>query len=295
MVEPSGDPWQLAMTRYQNYPRKGELKEHVWDFLKRTAGWTRSLTKSDTFVPFLPGALIMLFFLILTFMAACGFSTNGNDLKEQEYRFRAARQQMVEKQLRQRGVRDERVLQAMETVPRHLFVPLASQSQAYDDGPLSIGQEQTISQPYIVALMTESIRLEGTETVLEIGTGSGYQAAVLSHLVRQVYSIEIIPQLAETARQRLVSLGYKNVEVIVGDGNKGWEAGGPYEAIIVTAAAPEIPPTLLEQLAEGGRMVLPVQVGEEQHLLCLQKVEGRIIREDLGPVRFVPLVSGAKS
>ena len=264
-------------------------------FLTALRSGTRSLTKGETFVPFLPGALVMLFFLILASMVACGFPTNGNDLEEQEYRFRAARQQMVEKQLRQRDVRDERVLQAMATVPRHLFVPLASQSQAYDDGPLPIGQEQTISQPYIVALMTENLRLKGTETVLEIGTGSGYQAAVLGHLVRQVYSVEIIPQLAETARQRLVSLGYKNVEVIVGDGNKGWKAGGPYEAIIVTAAAPEIPPALLEQLTEGGRMVLPVQVGEDQHLLRLQKVEGRMSREDLGPVRFVPLVSGPKS
>ena len=243
---------------------------------------------------FLPGALIVRS-LILASVAACGLSTNEHDVNEQEHRFRAARQQMVEEQLRQREVRDERVLQAMATVPRHLFVPTALQSQAYDDGPLPIGQEQTISQPYIVAAMTESLRLKGTETVLEIGTGSGYQAAVLSHLAKRVYSIEIIPRLAEAARQRLASLGYKNVEVIVGDGNKGWEAGGPYEAIMVTAAAREIPPTLLQQLAEGGRMVVPVQVGEEQHLLRLQKIEGKMIREDLGPVRFVPLVSGPTS
>lgn len=236
----------------------------------------------------------MLFFLILVSVAACGFPMNEHDVNEREQQFRTARQKMVEEQLRRRDVRDERVLQAMATIPRHLFVPAALQSQAYEDHPLPIGQEQTISQPYIVALMTESLRLKGTETVLEIGTGSGYQAAILSQLAKQVYSIEIIPQLADTARQRLLSVGYKNVEVIVGDGNKGWEAGRPYDAIIVTAAAPQIPPALLEQLAEGGRMVLPVEVGDEQHLLRLQKVEGRIVREELGPVRFVPLVSGSK-
>jgi protein-L-isoaspartate(D-aspartate) O-methyltransferase len=220
---------------------------------------------------------------------------NEEDKSESEIQFQAARQQMVEGQLRQRDIRDERVLQAMATVPRHLFVPPAWRSQAYDDGPLPIGEEQTISQPYIVALMTESLRLKGTETVLEIGTGSGYQAAVLSVLAKKVYSIEIIPELAETARKRLAALGYKNVEVMVGDGNLGWAQGSPYDAIIVTAAAPQIPPALIEQLAEGGRMVLPVEVGNEQHLLRLQKVSGKIMQEDLGLVRFVPLVSGPKS
>ena len=245
-------------------------------------------------MPFLPGALSLLL-LIVAPWASCGFSTNGDDKREKETRFQAARQQMVEGQLRQRNIRDERVLQAMTTVPRHLFVPPAWRSRAYNDGPLPIGQEQTISQPYIVALMTESLRLKGAETVLEIGTGSGYQAAVLSVLAKKVYSVEIIPELAKTARERLVALGYKNVEVIVGDGNLGWQAGSPYDAIIVTAAAPEIPPALIAQLADGGQMVLPVEVGEEQHLLRLHKKEGKIIREDLGLVRFVPLVSGPKS
>jgi protein-L-isoaspartate(D-aspartate) O-methyltransferase len=235
-----------------------------------------------------------LLLLLVAFLTACQLSPSGNTMNEQDHQFQIARQQMVEEQLRRRGVHDERVLQAMATVPRHLFVPPVLQSQAYEDGPLPIGQEQTISQPYIVALMTESLRLKGKETVLEIGTGSGYQAAVLSLLAKQVYSIEIIPQLAETARQRLVSLGYENVEVIVGDGNKGWPTKAPYDAIIVTAAAPQIPPALLEQLAEGGQMVLPVEVGEGQHLLRLQKVDGKIVREDLGAVRFVPLVSGSK-
>ena len=254
----------------------------------------RNLTKSDILAPLLSGALSLLL-LIIAPWAGCGLSTNENDKREKEIRFQVARQQMVEGQLRRRDIRDERVLQAMATVPRHLFIPQARRSQAYDDGPLPIGQEQTISQPYIVALMTESLRLKGTETVLEIGTGSGYQAAVLSVLAKQVYSIEIIPELAEIARERLTALGYKNVEVIVRDGNKGWEAGGPYEAIIVTAAAPQIPQPLLDQLADGGRMVLPVEVGDGQHLLRLQKVAGRILRKDLGPVRFVPLVGGGQT
>lgn len=239
--------------------------------------------------------ILGLFLIGTVICGSCRFSMNGEDKTESETYFQAARQQMVEGQLRQRDIRDERVLHVMATVPRHLFVPPAWRAQAYDDGPLPIGEEQTISQPYIVAVMTESLRLKGTETVLEIGTGSGYQAAVLSILAKKVYSIEIIPELAETARERLAALGYKNVEVIIGDGNLGWAQGSPYDAIIVTAAAPRIPLALIEQLAEGGRMVLPVEVGKEQHLLRLQKREGQIIREDLGPVRFVPLISGPKS
>jgi len=199
---------------------------------------------------------------------------------------------MVEQQLRQRGIRDERVLQAMATIPRHLFVPPALRSRAYDDGPLPIGAGQTISQPYIVALMSESLLLTGAETVLEVGTGSGYQAAVLSRLAKRVYSIEILPQLAKTARSRLTALGYDNVIVVVGDGNQGWAPGSPYDAIIVTAAAPQVPPALLDQLAEGGRLVLPVRVGEKQHLLRLRKAGGKVTQEDMGLVQFVPLIEG---
>jgi protein-L-isoaspartate(D-aspartate) O-methyltransferase len=199
---------------------------------------------------------------------------------------------MVEQQLYQRGIRDERVLQAMTLVPRHLFIPVTLRPHAYEDGPLPIGEEQTISQPYIVALMSEALLLSGEETVLEIGTGSGYQAAVLSYLAKRVYSIEILPSLAETARRRLVTLGYNNVTVIVGDGNKGYEQGSPYAGIIVTAAAPQIPQPLLDQLAEGGRLVLPVVIGEDQHLLRFRKKDGKITQEDLGLVRFVPLVGG---
>jgi len=205
---------------------------------------------------------------------------------------RTARLRMVEQQLRRRGIRDERVLQVMAEIPRHLFVPSAWRSSAYADSPLPIGEGQTISQPYIVAFMTETLELRGTETVLEIGTGSGYQAAVLSRLAKKVYSVEIIPELAETARTRLAALGFINVTVIVGDGNAGWPQGSPYDAIIVTAAAPQIPPALVAQLADGGRMVLPVERGKEQDLLRLRKHNGKITKEDLGPVRFVPLVDG---
>jgi protein-L-isoaspartate(D-aspartate) O-methyltransferase len=210
--------------------------------------------------------------------------------------FQVARMEMIERQLRPRGIDDERVLQAMAEIPRQLFVPPAWRSLAYEDGPLPIGEEQTISQPYIVALMSQSLELQGTETVLEIGTGSGYQAAVLSRLAKRVYSIEIIPRLAEEARARLVALGFTNVTVIVGDGNFGWKQESPYDAIIVTAAAPEIPQSLVEQLAADGRMVLPVAVNhEEQHLLRLRKRGETVIREDLGSVRFVPLVGGGRS
>lgn len=202
---------------------------------------------------------------------------------------------MIEQQLRQRGIRDERVLQAMGAIPRHLFVPPELQDHAYDDGPLPIDKGQTISQPYMVALMSESLLLNGTETVLEIGTGSGYQAAVLSQLATQVYSVEIIPELAETAHQRLTALGYHNVTVIVGDGYQGWPQKGPYAAIMVTAAPPHIPQALIDQLAEGGRLVVPVGDDEEQQLLRLHKVGGVIIRENLGPVRFVPLVEGKRA
>jgi protein-L-isoaspartate(D-aspartate) O-methyltransferase len=232
------------------------------------------------------------FVLAVLFLLGCRFSTNGNISNEEEGQLRAARLQMIEQQLRQRGIHDERVLHVMSTVPQHLFVPPVLRSRAYEDGPLPIGEGQTISQPYIVALMSESLLLTGTETVLEVGTGSGYQAAVLSRLARHVYSIEILPRLAETARERLATLGYANITVIVGDGSQGWVQGSPYQAIIVTAAAPQMPPVLLDQLADGGHLVLPVGSGDDQHLLRLRKTKGEVTQEDLGPVRFVPLVGG---
>lgn len=253
---------------------------------------TRSKLASElTSISSIISVLMPLLSIAILLLLGCGFSTNG-DVKDDEAQLTALRRQMVEQQLRRRGIRDERVLQVMATVPRHLFVPPHLRSHAYEDGPLPIGEEQTISQPYIVALMSESLLLTGGETVLEIGTGSGYQAAVLSPLAKRVYSIEILPPLAEAARSRLATLGYNNVTVIVGDGNKGWAQGSPYEAIMVTAAAPQVPQALLDQLAEGGRLVLPVAIGDTQHLLRLRKVGGKVTQEDLGLVQFVPLVEG---
>ncbi|MCD6521308.1 protein-L-isoaspartate(D-aspartate) O-methyltransferase [Candidatus Calescamantes bacterium] len=198
------------------------------------------------------------------------------------------RREMVEKQIIARGVKDPRLIQAMLKVERHLFVPPAYRHLAYTDQPLPIGEGQTISQPYIVALMTELLELKGDEKVLEIGTGSGYQAAILAELAQEVYTIEIIPKLAESARKRLEKLGYKNIKVKCGDGYMGWEEYAPFDAIIVTCAPDHIPKPLLEQLKEGGRMVIPV--GEYyQELILVRKKEGKIIKRSIIPVRFVPM------
>ncbi len=205
----------------------------------------------------------------------------------------SARSAMVERQIRDRGIRDPRVLRAMNSVPRHLFVPEQFRSSAYEDHPLPIGYGQTISQPYIVALMTETLHLNGTEKALEIGTGSGYQAAVLSTLCAEVYSIEIIPTLAAEAKERLESLGYHNVHVSHGDGYKGWPEHAPFDVIIVTAAPPEVPAALIEQLKVGGRMVIPV--GESvQELLFIEKTKAGTLQRKLMPVRFVPMVRERK-
>ncbi len=201
------------------------------------------------------------------------------------------REEMVRKQIAGRGVKDARVLWAMRTVPRHLFVPDKYSKEAYADRPLPIGHDQTISQPYIVAYMTEALGLKVEDRVLEIGTGSGYQAAVLSVLVREVYSIEILEPLAQEAARRLQELGYQNVEVRCGDGYLGWPEKAPFDAIIVTAAPPEIPQELVKQLKVGGKMVLPVGVGS-QDLIRVTKTEGSIRKENLLPVRFVPMVPG---
>lgn len=212
-------------------------------------------------------------------------SAQGPESREGE------RKEMVLKQIQGRGVKDPRVLWAMRTVPRHLFVPEKYSKEAYADRPLPIGHDQTISQPYIVAYMTEALGLKGDERVLEIGTGSGYQAAVLSMLVREVYSIEILEPLAEEAARRLKELGYENVEVRCGDGYLGWPDKAPFDAIIVTAAPPEIPQELVKQLKVGGRMVLPVGVGS-QDLIRVTKIQSGIRKENLLPVRFVPMVPG---
>jgi len=199
-------------------------------------------------------------------------------------------ERMVRQQIAARGIRDERVLAAMRTVPRHLFVPEESRHSAYQDGPLSIGQRQTISQPYIVALMTEALGLEGHECVLEIGTGSGYQTAILSQLVRHVYTVERIPELAAQAQELFLCLGYDNISRRVGDGTLGWPEHAPYEAIIVTAASPDIPEPLTEQLAEGGRLVVPVGGSWSQSLIRIRKKSGKLQRQNLISVAFVPLI-----
>jgi protein-L-isoaspartate(D-aspartate) O-methyltransferase len=206
--------------------------------------------------------------------------------------FATLRQRMVDDQLRVRGVKDERVLNAMARVPRHEFAPEAYRHQAYEDHPLPIGEGQTISQPYMVALMLEALALSPTDRVLEVGTGSGYVTALLAELVAQEFSVERHAALANSARVLLARLGYTNLRVIVGDGTQGFTAAAPYDAIIVSAAAPEVPPALLTQLAEGGRMILPVGTADSQqlHLIRMENGRPRVALREL--CRFVPLVSG---
>jgi protein-L-isoaspartate(D-aspartate) O-methyltransferase len=203
---------------------------------------------------------------------------------------RHARARMVDHQLRGRDITDQRVLEVMGRIPRHLFLPADSVHLAYSDMPLPIGQRQTISQPYIVALMTQCLELEGGEAVLEVGTGSGYQAAVLAGVARQVYSLERLPELAERARAVLLRLGLTNVEVHVGDGSGGWPSHAPYPAILVTAAAPRPPQPLLDEMAEGGRLLIPVGGMEGQMLERWRRRGGELDRERIAPVAFVPLV-----
>jgi len=203
------------------------------------------------------------------------------------------RKKMVDSQLRSRGVRDERVLRAMEKIPRHLFVEEGLRDQAYSDHPLPIGERQTISQPYIVALMTEALSLEGTEKILEVGTGSGYQAAVLAELADRVFSIERIAKMADRARRILGALRYSNVLIKVGDGTYGWKDEAPFDGIIVTAGAPKVPETLVAQLAVGGRLVIPVGDRFTQTLFRVVRWSedpGDVEKEDLGGCRFVDLI-----
>ena len=203
--------------------------------------------------------------------------------------FSDARKQMVAWQLKARGIHDPRLLEAFETVPRHLFVTEEGREWAYEDHPLLIGYDQTISQPYIVAYMIEALRLTGMERVLEVGTGSGYEAAVLSRLVPEVHTIELIEPLAQRAAQALSGAGVKNVFTHTGDGSQGWSECAPYDAIIVSAAAPHVPQSLLEQLANPGRLILPVSAGKYQRLELWRREEGSFSHETLIPVAFVPL------
>jgi protein-L-isoaspartate(D-aspartate) O-methyltransferase len=201
-----------------------------------------------------------------------------------------SREAMVKNQLEAAGIRDPQVLKAMAEVPRHEFVPPAYRPYAYMDGPLPIGHGQTISQPFIVAYMTQALQLTKDDTVLEVGTGSGYQAAVLGKLVKEVYTIEIVRPLAESSRELLAKLGYENVHVRFGDGYLGWPEKAPFDAIIVTCAPDHVPEPLVSQLKEGGRLIIPVgEAGGIQQLVLLRKKEGKIARESMLDVRFVPM------
>jgi len=204
--------------------------------------------------------------------------------------FEQARRRMVEQQIVARGISDPLVIKAMKKVPRHLFVDEGLRSRAYDDYPLPISYGQTISQPYIVALMTEALHLKGNERVLEIGTGSGYQSAILAEIVDTVYSVERIPGLAKKSREILDSLGYHNVIIKVGDGTYGWKDKAPFDGIIVTASAPSIPEPLLEQLKDGGRLIIPVGDIFSQDLVLVVREGNRFKKSSYGGVRFVKLV-----
>jgi len=231
--------------------------------------------------------------VILALLFGAAWIGRGDDSKggAVEPDYRDQRLTMVAKQIERRGVKDRRVLDAMRQVPRHEFVPQDLRSSAYQDYPLPIGQEQTISQPYIVALMTEALGLRGGERVLELGTGSGYQAAVLAAIVDSVFTIEYFPQLAETARVTLERLEITNVEVRAGDGWGGWPEKAPFDAAIVTFAAPEIPAALVAQLRVGGRICVPVGPpgGTQELVLATKRAEGDLKEQRLGAVRFVPV------
>lgn len=231
------------------------------------------------------------FFIIFYIIIMHGFfSCTGQSESDSggEKKYESLRQQMVETQIVSRNITDQNVLRAMRKVPRHLFVSKRYRSEAYDDHPLPIAGGQTISQPYIVAIMTELIQVDSSSKVLEIGTGSGYQAAILGEISDSVYTIEIIPELAERSAELLDSLGYKSVNARAGDGYLGWPEAEPFDAIIVTAAAPKIPQPLVDQLKIGGRMVIPVGKGT-QDLIRITKNETGILKKSIIPVRFVPM------
>ena len=229
-------------------------------------------------------------YVLLAAMAATGSGQQVPSAVD----FAAQRRQMVDQQLKPRGIKDERVLAAMAKVPREEFVPADQRADAYQDGPLPIGYDQTISQPYIVAFMTEQLRLKPGDRVLEIGSGSGYQAAILADLVADVYTIEIVDALAKTAEATLQRLGYKNVHLKVGDGYKGWPEEAPFDAIIVTCAPDKVPQPLVDQLKDGGRMVIPVGERFAQQLYLLEKKNGQLKESATLPVRFVPMLREQK-
>ena len=233
---------------------------------------------------FIPAMKWCLYIILIISSIACQPAGNYETL----------RMVMVEDQIMERGIKDPRVLDIMKAVPRHEFVPDAYRKSAYEDGPLPIGYGQTISQPFIVAFMTEHLQVEPTHKVLEIGTGSGYQAAVLGRLADHVYTIEIVTELARDSKSRLKAMGYNNVTVLAGDGYKGWPEEAPFDRIIVTAAPEEIPQKLVDQLKTGGRMVVPVgkQFGIQYIWVITKQNDGTVIKDKVLPVRFVPMVKG---
>ena len=241
--------------------------------------------------------IILLFTIILTLTCmqadllkqdAAEFTSTNQSFQGEGWKTRA--KEMVEDQLQERGINNDRLLKVMENTPRHLFVPSAYRAYAYDDGPLPIGEGQTISQPYVVALMTELLKLEGDEKVLEIGTGSGYQAAILAQLAKEVYTIEIVESLAASSEGLLRRMGYDNVTVKWGDGYQGWTEHAPFDRIILTAAPEKTPPKLIEQLKPGGIMVLPVGSFMQELKIITKRKDGSIRQRKEGFVRFVPMV-----
>lgn len=228
--------------------------------------------------------------LVMALLAATGCHQKAVSSSE----FATERQKMVQEQVKPRSVQDERVLTAMSKVPREEFVPENMRGQSYADSALPIGHDQTISQPFIVAFMTEQLRPQPTDRVLEIGTGSGYQTAILAELVKDVYTIEIIEPLAKDASARLARLGYSNAHVKIGDGYQGWPEVAPFDAIIVTCAPDKVPQPLTEQLKEGGRMIIPVGNGLDQQLFLLEKKGGQMAQRAILPVRFVQMIGEAQ-
>ena len=236
---------------------------------------------------------IFLMMLTATGVSGCGSAPPSDSAPAratQQDTFALARARMVEVQIKGEGIRDSAVLAAMNRVPRHRFVLAEYLQHAYADSPLPIGLEQTISQPYIVAYMTEAAMLSPSDKVLEIGTGSGYQAAVLAELVKDVYTIELLPELAQRAADVLKELGYANIHARTGDGYAGWKEHAPFDAILVTAAPDHVPPALVEQLAVNGRMVIPVGTDEQELRVLTKQSNGKVIEKRVLPVRFVPLV-----
>jgi protein-L-isoaspartate(D-aspartate) O-methyltransferase len=232
---------------------------------------------------------------LLSFFLPALTLVDAAQVENNQHQFARARRAMIERDLVSRGIRDRRVLEAMGSIERELFVPEKLSSRAYEDRPLPIGEGQTISQPYMVAFMTELLNLTGTERLLEVGTGSGYQTAVLGKLAAAVYSIEIIPKLSERAKVLLNRLGFDNVHLKVGDGFFGWEEQGPFDAILVTAAAAKIPEPLWRQLREGGRLIMPLGTEKQgQALVRVTKSNGKQVVEELTGVVFVPLTGAIR-